>query len=178
MADETSQPVEPAAKPKLPLWLRLLGIKRRSGKRIPIGLSRWGFVLATFIVLVGGSAGFAEYSMQPDFCRSCHLMEPYYQAWHSSTHKNVACTKCHFEPGLEKFPVDDVMFTGRLPEEEFKQERPAEYARLLQEGRLYELRVPPAPRWYRIFAVLMGIIAMAIGTTLVALIILAGLKWI
>jgi nitrate/TMAO reductase-like tetraheme cytochrome c subunit len=103
MADETSQPVPTAtATPKLPLWLRLLGIKRRSGKRIPFGLSRWGLVLATFIVLVGASAGFAEYSMQPDFCRSCHLMEPYYQAWHSSTHKDVACTKCHFEPGLEK----------------------------------------------------------------------------
>ena len=39
--------------------------------------------------------------MQPDFCRSCHIMEPYYQAWHSSSHKNVPCTDCHFEPGLE-----------------------------------------------------------------------------
>jgi len=29
---------------------------------------------------------------------------------------------------MEKFPVDDVMFTGRLPEEEFKHERGAEYA--------------------------------------------------
>jgi hypothetical protein len=28
-------------------------------------------------------------------------MEPYYQAWHSSTHKNVPCTDCHFEPGLQ-----------------------------------------------------------------------------
>jgi hypothetical protein len=27
-------------------------------------------------------------------------MEPYYQAWHESTHKNVPCADCHFEPGF------------------------------------------------------------------------------
>jgi cytochrome b subunit of formate dehydrogenase len=79
---------------------------------------------------------------------------------------------------LEKFPVDDVMFTGRLPEEEFKHERGVEYDRLAATGELEKLRVPPAPRGYRVFAVFMGIIAMAIGTTIVTLIILAGLRWI
>jgi cytochrome b subunit of formate dehydrogenase len=79
---------------------------------------------------------------------------------------------------LEKFPVDDVMFTGRLPEEEFKHERGVEYARLVATGELEKLRVPPAPRWYRYFAVIMGAVAMAIGLTIVALIILAGLRWI
>jgi cytochrome b subunit of formate dehydrogenase len=76
---------------------------------------------------------------------------------------------------LEKFPVDDVMFTGRLPEEEFKEERGVEYARLLASGELEKLRVAPAPRWYRIVAVIMGVLAMVIGTTIAALIILAGL---
>jgi len=52
-----------------------------------------------FALLVG-FLGFAEYTMQPDFCRSCHLMEPYYQAWHQSTHRDVACVECHLEPGL------------------------------------------------------------------------------
>ena len=75
---------------------------------------------------------------------------------------------------LEKFPVDDVMFTGRLPEEEFKHERGAEYERLVAEGKLDELRVAPAPAWYRKFAVFAGITAMAVGTTLVVLIILAA----
>jgi hypothetical protein len=79
---------------------------------------------------------------------------------------------------LEKFPVDDVMFTGRLPEEEFKHERGAEYERLLASGELDKLRVPPAPSWYRPAAVTAGVLAMLIGTTLVALIILAGLGWI
>ena len=77
---------------------------------------------------------------------------------------------------LEKFPVDDVMFTGRLPEEEFKEERGVEYERLVASGELEKLRVAPAPRWYRVAAVTAGILAMAVGTTLVVLIILAGLK--
>ena len=77
---------------------------------------------------------------------------------------------------LEKFPVDDVMFTGRLPEEEFKLERGAEYDRLVASGEIARLRVPPPPAWYRKFAVAAGIIAMAIGTTIALLIILAALK--
>lgn len=76
---------------------------------------------------------------------------------------------------MEKFPVDDVMFTGQLPEEEFKHERGEEYARLESEGKLAALRVPPAAPWMRPLAVIVGILAMAIGMTLVTLIILAGL---
>jgi cytochrome b subunit of formate dehydrogenase len=77
---------------------------------------------------------------------------------------------------LEKFPVDDVMFTGSLPEEEFKEERPAEYERLVAEGKLDALKVAPPPSWQRKVAVAAGVIAMAIGTTLVVLIIMAGLR--
>ena len=76
---------------------------------------------------------------------------------------------------LEKFPADDVMFTGQLPEEEFKHERGAEYARLVATGEIEKLRVAPAPPWQRKVAVAAGLVAMAIGTTLVVLIILAGL---
>jgi cytochrome b subunit of formate dehydrogenase len=79
---------------------------------------------------------------------------------------------------LEKFPVDDVMFTGRIPEEEFKDERGAEYERLAATGELEQLRVAPPPAWYRPLAVAAGVLAMAIGTTLVVLIILAGLGWL
>jgi cytochrome b subunit of formate dehydrogenase len=79
---------------------------------------------------------------------------------------------------MEKFPVDDVIFTGRLPEEEFKHERPAEYERLVAQGKLEALKVKPPSKGYRVFAVIIGTVAMAVGTTLVVLIILAGLKWI
>ena len=77
---------------------------------------------------------------------------------------------------MEKFPVDDVMFTGRLSEDEFKHERGAEYERLAASGELEKLRVAPAPKWYRPLAITAGLGAMAIGTTLVVLIILAGLE--
>ncbi len=75
----------------------------------------------------------------------------------------------------EKFPVDDVIFTGMLPEEEFKHERAAEYERLAAEGVLEEYRVDAPAKWTRKAAVAVGIAAMTIGTTLVVLIILAGL---
>jgi cytochrome b subunit of formate dehydrogenase len=77
---------------------------------------------------------------------------------------------------MEKFPVDDVMFTGRLAEEEFAHEREAEYERLVASGEIEKLRVAPPPKWYRPWAVLAGVLAMAVGTTLVVLIILAGLN--
>jgi cytochrome b subunit of formate dehydrogenase len=79
---------------------------------------------------------------------------------------------------IEKFPVDDVMFSGSLPEEEFKEERAAEYARLAAKGELDALRTAPAGRGERALAVLLGMAAMAVGLTLVVLIILAGLRWI
>jgi nitrate/TMAO reductase-like tetraheme cytochrome c subunit len=89
-----------------PWWMKVLGIRRREpgarfGRFLKIAPTKWGYVLLLVFVGGVGSAAFAEYSMQPDFCRSCHIMEPYYQAWHASTHKNVPCTDCHFEPGLQ-----------------------------------------------------------------------------
>lgn len=40
-----------------------------------------------------------EYSTKPGFCRTCHLMEPYYQAWATSSHRKYAtCVTCHYPP--------------------------------------------------------------------------------
>jgi nitrate/TMAO reductase-like tetraheme cytochrome c subunit len=77
----------------------VVGLRRRNSKWLPIGLTVWGVVLVVLLVLVGAGAGLSHYSMQPEFCRSCHIMEPYYQAWHRSTHSGVPCQDCHFEPG-------------------------------------------------------------------------------
>jgi nitrate/TMAO reductase-like tetraheme cytochrome c subunit len=41
-----------------------------------------------------------EATSQPQFCGSCHLMEPYYQSWLTSSHKEVACVDCHIPPGI------------------------------------------------------------------------------
>ncbi len=101
--DQNDQPVPntPQTPPRQPLAMRLLGVRHRPGKRIAYVPNKWGiFVIVLLSMFVGGGA-FAEYSMQPSFCNSCHIMEPYYKAWHLSTHKNVACVDCHFAPGLE-----------------------------------------------------------------------------
>ncbi len=77
----------------------------------------------------------------------------------------------HFRP--EKFPMDPVIFTGRIPLEEFKLDRPREYRELVQSGRLESMLVPPPSedslRMWRTF----GFTALAIGLTLIALIVYA-----
>ena len=78
----------------------------------------------------------------------------------------------------EKFPVDDVIFTGVVDEDELRHERPAEYHRLKQSGELESLRVLAPPKWARTVSVIVGVTAMSIGLAMVVLIILAGLGWI
>lgn len=36
-------------------------------------------------------------STSPAFCGSCHIMKPYVEMWHQSTHRDVACVNCHTE---------------------------------------------------------------------------------
>ena len=60
-------------------------------------------VLSVFALLGVGFFAFAEhYTAQPNFCASCHIMEPYYQTWQNDPHggkANVACVDCHYAPG-------------------------------------------------------------------------------
>ena len=75
----------------------------------------------------------------------------------------------HFRP--DKFPMDPVIFTGRVPLEEFKRDKPAEYDELVAEGKLEEQLADPYPkRFERMFRVF-GFTALAIGLTLIALIV-------
>ena len=54
-----------------------------------------------FFIFVVFFAVSAEYTSRPSFCPTCHYMEPFYNSWKSSTHNNIQCVECHFEPGLE-----------------------------------------------------------------------------
>ncbi len=45
--------------------------------------------------------GLFFYSMSPSFCNSCHIMKPYYEAWKTSKHSQVACVTCHMPPQTE-----------------------------------------------------------------------------
>lgn len=80
----------------------------------------------------------------------------------------------HLRP--EKFPMDPVIFTGRLEEEEFRREHPDEYERLLAEGRLEARRAEPPPLWLRNFSWVVGFSSLAIGIALIWLIIVTALR--
>ncbi len=52
-----------------------------------------------FIVLL--ATGIPLYmTSQPGFCRSCHIMRPYYSSWDTSTHARLTCIDCHSGSGI------------------------------------------------------------------------------
>ncbi len=77
----------------------------------------------------------------------------------------------HFRP--DKFPMDPVIFTGRVPIEEFKFDKPAEYEELVKKHQLDEHLVGPIPAQLEKVFKTFGFIALAIGLTLIFLILYA-----
>jgi thiosulfate reductase cytochrome b subunit len=75
----------------------------------------------------------------------------------------------HFRP--QKFPMDTVIFTGRVPVEELKEDRPDEYEALVRSGELEARLVDPMPKAQEIAARIFGTLALAVGLTLVGLIV-------
>jgi cytochrome b subunit of formate dehydrogenase len=75
----------------------------------------------------------------------------------------------HLRP--EKFPMDLVIFTGRIPEHELKDERPAEYRRLVSEGRLESTETTRPTPWTETFGYLVGGTAVILGTLTVIVIV-------
>ncbi len=56
------------------------------------GVAAIAMVLLVVVVL--------KATASPKFCGSCHNMQSYIESWEQSTHKEVGCMDCHFEPGL------------------------------------------------------------------------------
>lgn len=75
----------------------------------------------------------------------------------------------HFRP--EKFPMDMVMFTGRVDVDELKREKPRFYEELAASGELEKRLVPQAPKEFRFWAAIFGATALVVGFSLVAFII-------
>jgi cytochrome b subunit of formate dehydrogenase len=75
----------------------------------------------------------------------------------------------HFRP--DKFPMDPVIFTGGVPLEELKRDKPDEYESLAQSGQLQDRLMDPYPakleRAFKVF----GMLALAVGLTLIGFII-------
>lgn len=68
------------------------------------GMLIFSLPLAALILLFVLFSG-VETTENPYFCAACHNTEPQfkrqYQNWQSSAHKEVACIKCHYPPGLQ-----------------------------------------------------------------------------
>ncbi len=58
-------------------------------------------VILGIILLAVSTTAFVQVSSQPWFCGSCHIMKPYHDSWTKSTHRDVACIKCHIAPGIK-----------------------------------------------------------------------------
>lgn len=71
----------------------------------------------------------------------------------------------HLRP--ESFPLDTVIFTGKLPLERFIEERPEEYERLIREGRLDNIIVEPPSQLVRALSTWFGYAALGVGVALI-----------
>jgi len=80
----------------------------------------------------------------------------------------------HLRP--EKFPMDTVIFTGRVSLDEMRDERPDELARLEETGRLDALRAGAPEPWVLHLGRAIGTIAITVGLILVGLILYASIR--
>lgn len=67
---------------------------------------------------------------------------------------------------VEKFPLDPVILTGRIDEEEMRHERPLEFAMRRADGSLREIQTTATPLWMKNFARAVGWTFVFIGFAL------------
>ncbi|MFH1267366.1 MAG: cytochrome c3 family protein, partial [Planctomycetota bacterium] len=76
-------------------------VNARVWRKLRWFLLRAAALAGAFVLLVALMTACAGwYTSRPEFCRSCHIMEPYYVSWVESSHSHVSCIKCHFPPGV------------------------------------------------------------------------------
>jgi cytochrome b subunit of formate dehydrogenase len=80
----------------------------------------------------------------------------------------------HLRP--DSFPMDLVIFTGRLTEEELKKKHPVEYERLLTSGQLQSERAAEPTHGLETFGRAVGVVVILIGFVLLVLTITAFVK--
>lgn len=74
---------------------------RRSERQVP---GRRTMVRVLVIAVVVGLLAFLPAALltdRPEFCKSCHGMVPFYDAWAQGTHKKVWCIDCHVDAGMQ-----------------------------------------------------------------------------
>ncbi len=73
-----------------------------------------GVLLGVVVIGGVGAIGLWKYHEQPQFCATCHIMDPYLESWQSSDYgayahavEDVTCLECH-EPTVEQ-QVDELV---------------------------------------------------------------------
>ncbi len=79
----------------------------------------------------------------------------------------------HFRP--DKFPLDTLMFTGRMPLEEFRKEHAVEYDRLVKTGQLEQYLVEAPSEPMRVGAKILGFTLLFIGLSLLTMVLVGFL---
>jgi predicted CXXCH cytochrome family protein len=72
-----------------------------------IGLKLTTLTIALGVIVIGGALTVAFYAYDftennPQFCRSCHLMDTAFEAWKKSVHNGINCHDCHEATIVEK----------------------------------------------------------------------------
>jgi hypothetical protein len=61
------------------------------------------FIVLVIFVAMGAvvTQKMLDITENPAFCgKNCHIMRPYYDSWRGSSHNDVRCVECHYEPGF------------------------------------------------------------------------------
>ncbi len=80
----------------------------------------------------------------------------------------------HLRP--TKFPLDHVIITGRISEEDLIYEHPLEYQQMQKGGTLAKMRTDPPPLWMMNLSRIVGFSALGVGMAIIAVIIFALLE--
>jgi nitrate/TMAO reductase-like tetraheme cytochrome c subunit len=69
-------------------------------------LEKWAVTSLKVLIVLAflGVFGFIfmlKYTENPEFCKTCHYMVPYYESWKTSSHNQVKCIECHYPPGVK-----------------------------------------------------------------------------
>jgi len=98
--------------------LAFFGIDLAEGRWFPIRVRRrLAVVMAIGMAcLLVGSGTFFFFSSKSWFCKSCHIMKPYYESWQHSTHgkEGVECIECHFPPGFQNAVASKIRASAML----------------------------------------------------------------